>query len=360
MSTQTTLDISKHLNSISATNVVNKQPSTDHLLIGTHDGSFHCDEALATSLLKLHPKYSDAIIIRSRNPDLLKICNIVVDVGAVYDPEQLKFDHHQREFTGVLDGYHTKLSSAGLVYKHFGKEILQTITEQLPVAFNSDVIDIIFKKIYEDFIEHIDAIDNGISVCGTLPKYYISSTLSNRVGQLNPRWNEPQSPEIYNSRFQQAMTLTCTEFLKHVEDLALSWWPARSIVQSSLEGRLNTHPSGSIMILDMCCPWKEHLFDLEAQLNIPQILYVLYQDTGGSWRIQSVPEDPRSFNSRKGLPEAWRGLRDDTLSQKIDIPGAIFVHASGFIGGHSTKEGALLMAIKAIEYDNSILGKREL
>ena len=28
------------------------------------------------------------------------------------------------------------------------------------------------------------------------------------------------------------------------------------------------------------------------------------------------------------------------------MPGAIFIHASGFIGGHKTKEGALEMAIK--------------
>jgi uncharacterized UPF0160 family protein len=33
---------------------------------------------------------------------------------------------------------------------------------------------------------------------------------------------------------------------------------------------------------------------------------------------------------------------------QIGIPGSIFIHANGFIGGHQTKEGALEMAIKAI------------
>ena len=53
-------------------------------LIGTHDGSFHCDEALAVSMLKLLPQYSDAVVVRTRNPEILAKCGIVVDVGAVY------------------------------------------------------------------------------------------------------------------------------------------------------------------------------------------------------------------------------------------------------------------------------------
>ncbi len=63
-------------------------------------------------------------------PDILATCNIVVDVGAVYDPESFRFDHHQREFNGVLEGYSTKLSSAGLIYRHFGKDIIRSVFRQ--------------------------------------------------------------------------------------------------------------------------------------------------------------------------------------------------------------------------------------
>ena len=54
---------------------------------------------------------------------------------------------------------------------------------------------------------------------------------------------------------------------------------------------------------------------------------------GGNWRVQAVPVSPESFESRKALPEAWRGLRDEELSRVSGIEGGIFVHASGFIGG---------------------------
>jgi hypothetical protein len=60
---------------------------------------------------------------------------------------------------------------------------------------------------------------------------------------------------------------------------------------------------------------------------------VLYPDESAKWRIQAVPRSPDSFESRKALPEPWRGLRDEELSAKTGVPGCIFIHASGFIGG---------------------------
>lgn len=63
-------------------------------------------------------------------------------------------------------------------------------------------------------------------------------------------------------------------------------------------------------------------------------LYILFPDeTAHNWRIQAVPISIDSFESRKALPQEWRGVRDDALSQLTGIPGCIFVHASGFIGG---------------------------
>lgn len=58
---------------------------------------------------------------------------------------------------------------------------------------------------------------------------------------------------------------------------------------------------------------------------------------------------PDRFESRKALPEAWRGLRDDDLSKGSGIPGGVFVHMSGFIGGNTTYEGALAMAKAALK-----------
>lgn len=63
-----------------------------------------------------------------------------------------------------------------------------------------------------------------------------------------------------------------------------------------------------------------------------------------SWRVQAVAVSPDRFESRKALAVQWRGLRDEELSKESGIPGCVFVHMSGFIGGNHTYEGALAMA----------------
>jgi uncharacterized UPF0160 family protein len=202
-----------------------------------------------------------------------------------YDEATNRFDHHQREFTGVLEGYQTKLSSAGLVYKHFGHDIIRQVLKgddnakvgmylldasasafyfyihfalrhvdthihlscgsfhdpksaqapslssenihklhtltilfsplntNTPTQIDEAFVNICFHKLYKGFIEHVDAIDNGISVSDGPARYHVSTTLSSRVGSLNPAWNEPQSADIYNTKFMDAMQLTCTEFV---------------------------------------------------------------------------------------------------------------------------------------------------
>lgn len=50
-------------------------PSSYRCLIGTHDGGFHCDEALAIGMLKILPRFSasDAFVVRTRNPEILQV-----------------------------------------------------------------------------------------------------------------------------------------------------------------------------------------------------------------------------------------------------------------------------------------------
>lgn len=55
------------------------------LKIGTHNGPFHCDEVLAVAMLKLLPEHEKASVVRTRDEALLAECDIVVDVGGVFD-----------------------------------------------------------------------------------------------------------------------------------------------------------------------------------------------------------------------------------------------------------------------------------
>jgi len=75
----------------------------------------------------------------------------------------------------------------------------------------------------------------------------------------------------------------------------------------------------------------ENFTDIEAN----QATYVVFPDAGGSWRIQAVPVNSQTFESRKALPESWRGLQGAELFKVSGIDGVIFIHGSGFIGGLS-------------------------
>jgi uncharacterized UPF0160 family protein len=55
---------------------------------------------------------------------------------------------------------------------------------------------------HQEFIEAIDGIDNGINQYSkdAQPLYRSRTDISSRVGHLNPAWNEPSGPEVYDVR----------------------------------------------------------------------------------------------------------------------------------------------------------------
>lgn len=319
--------------------------------IGTHSGSFHADETLATFFLTSLDEYKDAEVIRTRDQDLLNELDVVYDVGGEYNHEKKRYDHHQKGFNETFsEEYTTKLSSAGLIYKHYGKRIVAKIINW---DINDPKTETLYQRLYKTFVECIDGNDNGIPQYDTEVKatYIDSTNASSRVSRLNPSWNGDNSEETYYKQFKKAVELMGNEFKEILFICANQWMPARDIVLNSIKKRHEVDKSGSIVVLDSFCPWKEHLFIIENELGIDkkELLYVVYTDSGKSSRVQAIPINPNSFTSRNPLPEKWRGLRDEKLSEVSGIQDCIFVHNTGFIGGNKTLEGAIEMAKKALE-----------
>ena len=90
------------------------------MAIGTHSGTFHCDEALGCFLLHQTPRFKGSEVVRSRDPAVLDKLPIIIDVGGTYEPgtcissclnssqlstddagyaEKQRYDHHQRGFS---------------------------------------------------------------------------------------------------------------------------------------------------------------------------------------------------------------------------------------------------------------------
>ncbi|KAK6416919.1 hypothetical protein LTR95_017400, partial [Oleoguttula sp. CCFEE 5521] len=231
--------------------------------IGTHNGHFHADEALAVYLLRLLPTYTNANLVRTRDPSLLQTCDVVCDVGGVHDHSAARYDHHQREFTATFPDRHTKLSSAGLVWMHYGADIVESVTG-LPAGEADNTL--LFNKLYDDFIEAFDANDNGIaqydpaalrkagiekkfsdkgfSMAGVVNRFNYAradpreaakeksvSTDSNGVnGKENPQQEE-------DTRFLKASQFVGEQFTSELLDKAQSWLPARAVVKEAFTSR---------------------------------------------------------------------------------------------------------------------------
>lgn len=353
-------------------------------VIGTHNGHFHADEALAVFFLRLLPQYRDASLVRTRDPETLNACTIVADVGGVHDHTVLRYDHHQREFNATFPGRHTKLSSAGLVWMHYGKDIISVVTG---LAVSSADCELLYEKLYDDFVEAFDANDNGVSAYdpAALRKAGIEKKFSDKgfsIASVVNRFNHApaaqpgaegptangttqsgapapvagKGQDEEDARFLVASAFVGTQFSLDLEDKFRSWLPARTVVKQAFSDRQQYDPKGRILVVPYRpegVPWSDHLYALEAESNATgQVLYALFAENGepnSKWRIRAVSLEPGSFENRKGLPEAWRGVRDEELSKVSGVPGCIFVHASGFIGGNATFDGALEMARKAVE-----------
>mmetsp|Transcript_7795 Transcript_7795/g.7727 ORF Transcript_7795/g.7727 Transcript_7795/m.7727 type:complete len:337 (-) Transcript_7795:7734-8744(-) len=315
------------------------------LKICTHSGSFHADESLAVFMIKLLPKYQNSQLIRSRNPTDWEASDIVIDVGGKYDGIKW-FDHHQREFNETFSAdYKTKLSSAGLIYKHFGKEIISHV-----LSINDSNVDLLYNKVYKEFIEALDANDNGINNYSKeveLNKKFNDKniTLPSIISRLNPSWNTDPTDADFDAAFNTSSQLMGQVFVNLLTGYGKSWLPAKQIVENAFNSRFDVDKSGEIIILDNFCPWKEHLYAIEKDANKQgEIKFVLFQDSSSKWRISTVSVTSTSFEFRLGLPEKWRGVRDEELSELTGVPGCIFVHAAGFIGGANTKDAVLQLA----------------
>uniref|UniRef100_A0A671RK72 Uncharacterized protein n=1 Tax=Sinocyclocheilus anshuiensis TaxID=1608454 RepID=A0A671RK72_9TELE len=168
-------------------------------------------------------------------------------------------------------------------------------------------------QMYESSVEEVD---DGISQCDGEVRYSLEQVTDEQM-------NSP------TRLFMITLALVGAEFKDRLHYYMKAWLPAREFVQQVVQSRYQVINISTLHCC--CCPWKEHLFVLEKQLKLDVLIkFVLYPDPSGHWRVQCVPAGLNSFQNRLSLLEEWRG----------GIPGCIFVHASGFIGGNRTQEMA--------------------
>ena len=115
-------------------------------------------------------------------------------------------------------------------------------------------IERVYQKVYRDFIESMDGVDNGVNaVEGGKQNYESRTSLSHRVGRLNPYWNETVDIMVRGrtAYFSLSFGLTYFARLHRSASSARSRSRAKSLCRSSAPSA----SAGSRRARSSSAPW---------------------------------------------------------------------------------------------------------
>ncbi|MEK7535737.1 MAG: MYG1 family protein [Patescibacteria group bacterium] len=293
-------------------------------LIVTHSGTFHPDDLLACTVIKIiEERQGNSVgIMRSRKEEDWARGDYVIDVGSVYDPEHNRFDHHQKGGAGGRENG-IKYSSLGLVWQKFGIEFCEG---------NEEIANKIDKKI----VEATDALDNGQVVVESKYKDVYPYTLYDVFDLYRPAWHEKH--KTFDEGFLEAVTFVERFLLREVE-MEKALIVARERVHALLADREDRR----LLVMDEYIPIHNDIYEKEKEL-----LFVVSPDPSGRWAVHTVPAALHTYDSRKLFPRNWAGKTEDELAKVTGIGDALFCHNARFIAVAASKEGAIALAKLAL------------
>lgn len=283
----------------------------------THNGTMHADEVFATAFLSLY--FGDFKVARvSEVPKDISSKTIIYDIG------KGKFDHHQTDARIRDNGI--KYSSFGLLFEEYGLSYLKKLKLKNTKA--------IYNYLVKDFIEAIDAIDNGIFP--EIKSIYKIKTVSDVIKIFNPSYG---SNDKEDEQFIKAVSLAesiLTEELKNIIGKVEAGVKVKKILNKT---------KGPILILDEYLPYEETVL---TSLSGKKILFAIYPSNRGGYGIKTIPISTTDKTSRVYFPKEWGGLTNDALEKVTGIKGSLFCHTNRFLMTASDLDTAKKLAELAI------------
>jgi len=175
-----------------------------NIIIQTHNGKIRGPSCVAVSLLTNYyaRKNINVSLLLSRDVEKFLTSDVLIGVGEVYNYKTLRFDHHQKDFNEKWNSnISTNLSTAGLIWRHFGKEIVKMYLTDNSEEYDNgenhtdetieEIVDIIYFKL-------ILEIDSNITGNENINIPSIIASINN---------DDTSNDEIQNKNFNKAVTL---------------------------------------------------------------------------------------------------------------------------------------------------------
>ena len=289
--------------------------------VGTHDGTFHADEAFAVAALRLADESVE--VVRTRDPERLAGCDVRVDVGLRDDAASGDFDHHQKGGAGERPNG-IRYASFGLVWRHVGERLCGDSA----VAGRVDQV----------LVQGVDAHDTGQTVTRSLVDGIQPMTVSGMIAAMNPRWDEDLGPGDEDQRFAEAVELAYGVLAREIAGAAAQERATRLVADAIARAS-----DPRLIELDVGLPWRDAVVS-----GAPEALFVIYPKSNG-WGLQAVPRELGSFANRVDLPSAWAGRSGAELAEVTGVDDAVFCHTGRFIAVAGSREGIAALARQALE-----------
>ena len=310
------------------------------MIIATHSGKFHADDAWAVAVLDV--LFPGSEVIRTRDTATIEAADFAIDVGGIWDPASGRFDHHQKGFAGARPSGVT-YASAGLVWKEFGARCVSTLAlAHTGQQLSDETATQIAAAIDGDIVQYLDMSDTGAAK--NAPGGY---GLSAVVSGFNPNWLDEQrlgygqATEDYRlAQFRRAMAFLTDIIVNAVKYRVGALLALRQVRESQvLEG-------GRLLFLaNSALPWAS-----VVRTEMPAVLFVISHSLAEQrYMLHTVSAAPDSFAARADLPAPWAGLRDAELAAVTGVPDAIFCHNGRFIAAAKSYEGVYAMALQALQ-----------
>lgn len=288
--------------------------------IVTHSSGFHTDDvfAVATLSLVLEKEGKEFTITRSRDVAVAEAADYLVDFGWINNPETNRFDHHQPGKAGERSNG-IPYASFGLVWKKFGSGL----------CGSQAVAD----KIDKNFVQPIDALDNGVTITKSLIDGVSPFSVGSIVHLFYPTWKEEDAN--IDDIFLEVVT-----YAKFLLQRLIKFTSDEVEAEKFIIDAYNNSTDKRVVVVESNrFPWNEVLS------RFPEPLFAIYKSlSGDGWNIKGITDDYTSFVYRKYLPESWAGKVNEELESVTGVIGARFCHNHRFVAAANTKEGILKMA----------------
>lgn len=336
--------------------------------IVTHSDTFHTDEAMAIAMLKeLHDYCGN--VFRTRDETILAKAKsdpqtFVIDVGQEYDPAMNNYDHHQKSFTecfyppensndhvtddseqvSLNERYPSPMSSCGLIYKHFGKELISKYARELELtddeaSLTEEGLEYVYHTFYRQFVYPIDAHDNGHTYSDNTK--YSPITLQTVIHAMNERNvfdHETQLDSFYNSAIHYCK-LTLYPCLTNTIKRALRYAVEETIFMHSItEGTPKELLDIGILIFPEQIAMDSFLKTHDPEQTKYKLAVV---PRGSNFAIWTIRPNGQRFGSI--VPLISQEEAQESYGDKV-----VFIHRALFTGAAKDQETAIAIAKDSI------------